>query len=205
MTKPPPWAINKDVARKLNAIIGPEIEERKSERRSKNTIKVLRGLEVLKDYPTPKKLRMSVLVSKLGSTWVHERAMIGHIEPLIEMIRPLRSKSGKLKINPAIAKLSAEMWLLVTNLILSPPQLARRPKRGRGRPKMSEEERRKLNPVHDASEEVPLIVPILKRLYPGRRLEWRKMAVEIAAERRGARASTLARHVARARSDKRRV
>jgi hypothetical protein len=99
----------------------------------------------------------------------------------------------------------AETWTFFTSLleVHEPRQQRRRP---RGRPKMTEAERRKKYPVHDAADEVPLIVSILSLLYPERRsAEVRRRAVEVAAIRHSVSFETLLLHVNRPRKDRRRI
>lgn len=124
----------------------------------------------------------------------------GDIVPLIKLISWLPPKDTA-RLSPATLRLIVE--LLLENL----PKASKLP-RGRGRPRATESEskHRKKYKVHDAADEVGLIILILARLYPERSpAEARRRAIEVAATRHGIDSETLLRHVNRARKDRHRI
>jgi hypothetical protein len=92
-------------------------------------------------------------------------------------------------------------WNLVADLLTG------RQKGKVGRPKMTREERRAINPIHDAAELVPVISKILRRLYPKQTTtDIRDRALKFAADFYGIKDSeTLRNHRARSRKDRRRI
>lgn len=74
-----------------------------------------------------------------------------------------------------------------------------------GRPAASAEDRRKMTPVHDAADLVPLIEAILNEAYPGRRSrDIRDRALMIAARRKNILLKTLRNYLQRPLTDRRR-
>jgi hypothetical protein len=132
----------------------------------------------------------------------------GDVRPLADLLRPLHHL-GFLpdEVNPAIKNLSPATWSLVVQFLTGERNLRTGRNRGEpGRPKMTAEERRAANPVHDAAEEVPAIAAILRKLYPSRaKSALLERAVEIAARRKRVRRDTLARYLGRSRKDPHRV
>jgi hypothetical protein len=119
----------------------------------------------------------------------------GDFEPLVKLM--LIATAG---VPPATRSLILELlWALVERT------------RTRGRPRMTTAQRRKVNPIHDAADEVDLIVPLLREKYPDQKMgDIREAAVAVAVarvKRRGfhLKHQTLLRHVARSRADRRRV
>ena len=74
---------------------------------------------------------------------------------------------------------------MVKLILLGDPMYVRekpKPKRKRGRPQMTKDQRRQVFPVHDASDDAELIADILGRLYPTQTKDnILKRAAEIAA------------------------
>jgi hypothetical protein len=67
-----------------------------------------------------------------------------------------------------------------------------KPRRGRGRPKMSSAERRARNPIHDAADEFDALRDIVRALYPGQSAEQiNGLAERVAQERTGTKTSVL--------------
>jgi hypothetical protein len=102
-------------------------------------------------------------------------------------------------MEPSTRKLMAEFMTGDRN-----PQTGR--KAGRGRPKMTREERRKINPIHRAADEVAVLRQRLHQLYPMQSaITVRKRAIDLAAKRTGAALETLRRHLRRPKNDRRRI
>ena len=80
------------------------------------------------------------------------------------------------------------------------------PKGKRGPGKKTPEQRRAMNPIHDAASDALLIQYYLRHLYPEQSAdEVRDRAVEFMAERAGVDPETLHNHLARSRKDRRRL
>ena len=111
----------------------------------------------------------------------------------------LRPSSGEKKDRPTRRTFSQETWVLIADRLIGevrPP---------RGRPKLTEEERRAMNPVHDAADAVEPIRCILANRYPERsKREILNRAIEIAQRLHGVR-TDFATHLRRPKRDKRRV
>ena len=96
----------------------------------------------------------------------------GNFDPLVALIDPyLIRTGGKLDLvnNPAVAKLKPDTWGTVVMILLGDPMIVRekpKPKRKRGGQKKTEEQRRQINPIHDAADDGELIADILRQLYP---------------------------------------
>ena len=96
----------------------------------------------------------------------------GNFKPLAALIEPILTRTGgKLDLvnNPAVAKLKPDTWGTVAMILLGDPMFVRekpKPKRKRGGQKKTEEQRRLINPMHDAAEDGELIADILRQLYP---------------------------------------
>lgn len=82
--------------------------------------------------------------------------------PLTELLRPEHPMIGPAWFKPSIRdQLPPEAWRLICDRLSG-----KRVKKGKkGRPKMTSDERRALNPVHDAADMVPEIEDILRRHY----------------------------------------
>jgi hypothetical protein len=169
------------------------------------------------DIKLPKGWRDAPMRPELGfaydigiSEWeAVEAAMCGDVEPLAMLLRPF---SGELlglpdEVNPAIKRLSPDAWEIIVQFLTG----ERNPKTGklrgeRGPRKKSAEERRAESPVHGAAAEVDTIRAILRRSYPDQHnSQIRDRAIEIAAQRNGVEASTLAKYLRRPRKDRRRL
>lgn len=133
---------------------------------------------------------------------VVEEAKRGNVAPLAEWIR------GRLApMAPATRALIAEFLTGARNLGNG------KPKGTRGAPKKTEEERRSLNPIHDANDQVPIIQGILREFYPDQTSSHlRDRALSFAASRKGVRSrqkgnetETLKYHRNRSRKDHRRI
>ena len=135
-------------------------------------------------------------------------ALRGDVEPLADLIRPVCHHPFDVdEVNPAIRTLSPATWDLIAEFATG----RRNPKTGKprgapGAPKKSEEERRGITHVHDAADEVPVIVAILTRHYPDEKAEAvAGRAREIAAKRHRISVETLIKYLGRPREDRRRV
>jgi hypothetical protein len=79
-------------------------------------------------------------------------------------------------------------------------------KRPRGRPRLTYEERRANNPVHNAADDVPIVRNILRRLYPKQlKKQIDDRAVSVAAKLHKIKGKTLRYHLKRPKSDHRRL
>jgi len=194
MNNPPRWN-DERAAEKLAVLISVGDREQEVEN-AEPAIMVVRGLKdsIRRPSKTPKK-KFDLAGAESSALDAAER---GNIVPLIKLITWLPPEE--------MAKLSPEALRLIADLLLVYLPKASKLPRGRGRPKMTEAERRKASPVHDAADEVPLIIPTLARMYPERsRAEVRRRAVEVAAIRRGVNFETLLLYVNRPRKDRRRI
>ena len=127
--------------------------------------------------------------------YVREAALQGDTVPLMKLILPN---------NPSEPHLSASTRRLACWVMLD--MMAAKKLHRVGRPKMTEEDRREKYPVHDAADEVELvIVPALGKLYPDQSTAaLRKRAVAIATKRYAIQPSTLNKHITRSVNDARR-
>jgi hypothetical protein len=132
-----------------------------------------------------------------------EAALRGDANPLANyLLRPVPGMGFVPdEVNPAIEKLSLETWTLIADLLTGARNLKTGKRKGeRGPRRRSKEERRKINPVHDAADHVPAVATILARLYPDKgRSELNKRAIEIAARLKRADAKVLKWHLNRGR------
>jgi hypothetical protein len=134
-----------------------------------------------------------------------ERALRGDLNMLADLIRP-EYLPPELNISDD-PELSPPTWEIVAQFLTGERNLKTGRLKGEpGRPRMSSEERRNINPVNRAADEARIIIAILKRHYPRRsRSEIEDRAAKIAADRNGARYETLLRHLERAARDPRRI
>ena len=131
-----------------------------------------------------------------------EAALRGDVKPLANLLRPEHGMGiVPDKVSPEIEHFSLETWTLIANLLTGERNLKTGKLKGeRGPRRRSEEERREINPVHDAADHVPVVAAVLSRLYPGKRkAEVRRRAIEIAARLMRADAEVLKLHLNRGR------
>jgi hypothetical protein len=111
----------------------------------------------------------------------------GDLEPLARLLRPISILDFGVEddLNPAIKRLSPATWTLISEFLTGERNIRTGRLKGEpGRPKMSREARRARNPVHDAADEVDMIVGILRQFYPWQEREQvRERAAEIAQAR----------------------
>jgi hypothetical protein len=129
----------------------------------------------------------------------------GDVEILADLIRPESLGSELLAVNPAVEQgLSLATWYLLTQLVTG--ELDLRKIRGRGRPKLTADDRRAASPVHDAADVFSEIKDILTCLYPEQdHRQLRDRAIAIAAQHKGVAPSTLAKYLGRPKKDRRRL
>jgi hypothetical protein len=134
----------------------------------------------------------------------------GDIGPLADLLRPEHplNEHPLFGGNPIRSHFSAMTWTLVADFLTG----ERNPRTGRlkgkpGRSKMTAEERRAMNPVHDAADMVPVIADILLLHYPEQTpAQIRDRALSIAAGMKGVKsAETVNFHLNRAKNDRRRI
>jgi hypothetical protein len=131
-----------------------------------------------------------------------EEARRRSAEPKVVMVGTFKDALRRAPKTSAKKPGWAETYEFITSILYE--SISRR--RRRGRPRMSDAERRKASPVHDAADEVAPIIAVLARLYPERApAEVRRRAIEVAAARRGVDPETLLRYVSRARKDRHRI
>jgi hypothetical protein len=93
-------------------------------------------------------------------------AFRGDIAELAGLLDPEHPYNKHRKV-PIRSRLSPETWQIIIQFLTGARSLrSGRLKGERGRPKLSADERRAMNPVHDAADEFYAIKNILKRLYP---------------------------------------
>jgi hypothetical protein len=197
MNKPPHWNDERAAEKLAESEILSAVIEVGGRREAEPEIMVVRGLK--QAISRRRNLRAAKEFDLAGAeSAALDAAERGDIVPLIKLITWLPPED--------MAKLSPEALRLIADLLLVNLPKASKLPLDRGRPKMTEAERRKASPVHDAADEVPLIIPILARMYPERsRAEVRRRAVEVAAIRHGVNFETLLLYVNRPRKDRRRI
>jgi len=120
--------------------------------------------------------------------WVRARTV--NLEPLVQFV--LNSN-----LPPAIGKLVIEFLRGQRNL-----KTGNKP----GRRKMTDDERRAINPIHDAADDVPFIKAILKNDWPNQTPEdIRDRALAITAKRHRVKEETLARYLNSSKRHRRRL
>ena len=174
MTRLPRWSDEKAVAKK----VADEIEDGRSE------IEFLwanypNGNFPNGKFPLPKHLwpLNGLIQDEWARGWPIDdeegavaAALRGDTEPLAELLRPrVNPPEFELpdEVNPAIKTLSPATWSIIADLVTG--KLNPRTGRGKGqpgRPRMSREERRARNPIHDAADEFLVIKSILRHHYP---------------------------------------
>jgi hypothetical protein len=129
-----------------------------------------------------------------------ERGRVGQLADLLRPDNPM-NRYPFVPGSPIRSLLSPTTWMLVADLLIG------RHKRKPGRPKMTAEERRAMNPIHDADDMFPAIVDIVRRLYPKQtQADIRDRAMLIAARLTGVtKAETVKFHRSRAKNDRRRI
>jgi|RhiMetdeSRZDD1v2_1073273.scaffolds.fasta_scaffold35305_6 hypothetical protein len=123
----------------------------------------------------------------------------GNLKPLAALLHP-HHPMNKYPIygRTLISALSPSTWELISDLLVG------RRKRNRGRPRKTEEQRRAMNPVHDATDEVLLIEQILSEHYPEQNnRQIRDRALQIVERRSGISQDILAGRLKRSKSDHR--
>jgi hypothetical protein len=143
---PLPWA-DEDVVYKL---VQAELEENSSE-------------EDRQFYLLPWETHPGVPADEIISDMEHQALDAwrrGDLNPLTDLLRP-EHPFNNYPFNGRLIRdqLSAEAWSLICDRLLGK-------KRKRGRPKMTAEERRMHNPIHDMSDRVPAIENILRQHHP---------------------------------------
>jgi hypothetical protein len=187
MTRPPRWSDKKAVAKR----VADEIEE--------GRLEIERLWTIYPDGRFSLPVHLKTLEELIQAEWARgwpiddekgavEAAHRGDIEPLANLLRPLVSPPEfeiPDAVNPNIKYLSPATWSIIADFLTG----ALNPRTGRvrgrpGRPKLSEEERRAKNRVHDAADEFAVIRDILRYVYPERSsAEINLRAEEIAQDR----------------------
>jgi hypothetical protein len=123
----------------------------------------------------------------------------GNVKPLAALLRPDHPMNKyPIKGRTLISTLAPSTWQLISDL------LAGRRKGKRGRPRKTEEERRAINPVHDATDAVVVIEQILRKHYPEQdKQQIRDRALQIVEHRSGISQNTLAARLKRSKHDHR--
>ena len=137
-------------------------------------------------------------------------ALRGDLSLLVRMLAPHPYPPGanpREHVNANIKYLSHATWAIVCQLLSGERNLKTGRMKGEsGRPKMSGDQRRAINPVHRAADEVPVVAAVLKEAYPDKpEPVIAKRAAEVAAALNGARVETLVKHLSRSQRDPRRV
>jgi hypothetical protein len=184
---PPPWNDDRAVAR-LADIVMPQVELARQKK----------GVEA------------EVV---LGLDWalspLRAKASAGNLAAVAELVRAAaeRGDIARLVETVMLSSLSEETRDLVTDIVWASSE----GKPGRGRPRASRSERRRMNPQHGAADNVAVIVPILRTMYPGKKRDDildRSAAIAVEIARRSGwivKKKSLLRHVQRPRGDRRRV
>lgn len=137
-------------------------------------------------------------------------ALRGDLSLLVNMLAPYPYPPGadpRELVNSKIKYLSHATWAIVCQFLTGERNLKTGRMKGEpGRPRMSGDQRRAINPVHVAADEVPVVAAVLKKAYPDRpEPVIARRAAEVAARRNGARVETLVKHLSRSQRDPRRV
>jgi hypothetical protein len=203
MKKPPSWNDESAVAK----LVAAELEELRLE------VDRLAWTTSPWEFPTePQDLvEMGKLVERENrmpdeEEQACEAALRGDLMPLVNLLTP-EIFVGINLANVKIPHLKPSTWTLVGEFLAGKRNLCTGRLQGApGRPAMAEETRRKLNPVHGAADEVPVIAAILTRRYPAvAKKAVKQRAIAIAAGRKGADPDILTRHLSRPGSDRRRI
>jgi hypothetical protein len=180
---PPPWDDDHIVQLLVDAVM----LQVKKERAKKIEVEIILGFDYAIAQAENKELDLAA-VERL----VTEAEERGTVAPLLAKV--------------LLHNLSPATLGVVADVIWATSQ-----KRTRGRPPMSDVDRRKTNPLHLAAEDVAVIAPILRTMYPNKKrpdILARSAAVAAEIARRcgwTVSAKSLLRHVTRAHRDRRRV
>lgn len=124
------------------------------------------------------------------------------LEPLPALLRDVQSRD---ELSPLIRQVVDDLIPVRTGRP-GRPRVARLPKRRRGRPRMLEEERRKISPVHNADEELSLVKKIMSSAYPDQSAEEiTDAAIELVSRRHGVDATALRTYSTRSKKDRHRA
>jgi hypothetical protein len=144
---------------------------------------------------------------KLGPAWYRlleseavDAAEGGNYERLAWLLDPRHPLNDK-GMAPALrTALAPSTYTLIADI------LSGRRKRPKRRPRLSEHERRLMNPIHDAADEVPGIQRILRAWYPKQtKKQIYDRALYVVASRRQVKLETLDVHLKRSKDDHRRA
>lgn len=129
-----------------------------------------------------------------------EAAEGGNYGPLAELLDPKHPLNHP-QINPPIrVSLAASTYALIADI------LSGRRKKPAHRPKLTEIERRAINPIHEAADEVHAVQRMLRAWYPEQTAQQiYSRTLEIVACRHKVKSETLAAHLKRSKGDRRRL
>jgi hypothetical protein len=191
---PRPGFSDKDAAERLADILDAQIEQAKAAKvAADQKIVDEQTITLVDDAPQKEKLKTNAAMVE-RDRYAFAAADSGDFEPLIRLVW-----GTTMDMPPNLRKLIIGLFS---------DHIDWRP---RGRPQSTEERRRKDYPVHDAADEVALIIPLLREMYPGRKKgEIRDLAVDVAitrVKRRGYKLTgkSLLRHVTLSPKDRRRI
>jgi hypothetical protein len=124
----------------------------------------------------------------------------GNYAPLAELLDPKHPLNHP-EIKPPIrASLAPRTYALIADI------LSGRRKKPAHRPKLTEIERRAINPIHGASDEVPAVERMLRAWYPDHTAnQIYDRALSAVARRHNMELETLAAHLKRSKGDRRRL
>jgi len=129
-----------------------------------------------------------------------EAAMNGNYAPLAELLNPTHPLNRPEIKPPICASLQPSTYALVADILLG------RQKKPSHRPKLTEIERRAINPIHGAADEIPVVERMLRAWYPEKTAgQIYAQALSVVARRHNMKSETLAAHLKRSKGDHRRL
>jgi hypothetical protein len=123
----------------------------------------------------------------------------GNYAPLAKLFDPKHPLNHPDIKPPICASLTPKTYALVFDILSGRKKPAHRPK-------LTDIERRAINPIHDAADEVPVVERMLHTWYPDQTAnEIYNRTLYVVAHRHQVRPETLAAHLKRSRGDRRRL
>jgi hypothetical protein len=187
VAKPPDW---KDEAGLTN-FVSQAITDLLNDPQSKHEY----GLDVWPfEYDGPRIVTWEMLESEAVAA-----AKDGNYDPLAQLLDPGHPLNNPPNDPPIRAALAPSTYALIADILRG------RRKKPERRPKLTESQRRKLNPIHDAADEVPVVERMLRAWYPKRTTrEIHRRALYVVARRHNVWSKTLNTYLRRPPDDHRR-
>jgi hypothetical protein len=124
------------------------------------------------------------------------------LEPLAALLREIGSREA---LSPHVREMVDDLFPIHTGK-RGRPRKAHLPKRRLGKPQQTEEERRKINPVHNADEQLSIVKRIISSEYPDQTAEKiNDAAIALVSRLHRVKNKTLRNHSKRSKNDHRRA